>query len=139
MRRRSPIRPSARASGVTSPTFSRSFLSASDCSGSRSILASRAGTTSSPIPSSSAHEGPRRPRRYRILTIGQGLEIEYRVGESDLASALSLEAGDAFPAVFATSRMVALMELAASRLMKGELKSGELSVGVGVEVKHHAA
>ena len=74
-----------------------------------------------------------------MLTVSQALEIEYRVRESDLASALSIEPGDSFPAVFATSRMVALMELAAARLMNSELKPGELSVGVGVEVKHHAA
>jgi predicted thioesterase len=74
-----------------------------------------------------------------MLTVGQALELEYRVREADLASALSIDPSDDFPAVFATSRMVALLELAAARLMKGELGPGELSVGVGVEVKHHAA
>ena len=46
---------------------------------------------------------------------------------------------DAFPAVFATSRMIALMELAAARLMKPELQAGQLSVGVSVNVRHTAA
>ncbi len=60
------------------------------------------------------------------------------VGPSDLASALPLDAGDAFPAVFATARMVALMEIAAARLIQPCLGSGELSVGVSVEVTHSA-
>ena len=60
------------------------------------------------------------------------------VGSADLASALSLDAGDAFPAVFATARMVALMEIAAARLLQPCLKPGELSVGVSVEVTHSA-
>jgi fluoroacetyl-CoA thioesterase len=61
------------------------------------------------------------------------------VASSDLASALNLEPGDAFPPVFATSRMVALMELAAARVLRPFLRAGELSVGVSVEIKHNAA
>jgi predicted thioesterase len=45
---------------------------------------------------------------------------------------------DAFPAVLATSRMIGLMEVSAARLMKPLLKPGELSVGVGVDIKHFA-
>jgi fluoroacetyl-CoA thioesterase len=59
------------------------------------------------------------------------------VASSDLASALSLE--DPFPPVFATSRMVALMELAAARVLRPHLRAGELSVGVSVDIKHTAA
>jgi fluoroacetyl-CoA thioesterase len=58
---------------------------------------------------------------------------------ADTAEALRLEDGDAFPAVFATSRMVALMEVAAARLLRPLLKMGELSVGVSIDVKHGAA
>ena len=61
-----------------------------------------------------------------------------RVGPADLASALPLSAGDAFPAVFATARMVALMEIAAARLLQSCLQPGELSVGVNVDVTHSA-
>jgi fluoroacetyl-CoA thioesterase len=61
------------------------------------------------------------------------------VAPSDLASALNLEPADAFPAVFATSRMVALMELAAARVLRPHLLAGELSVGVTVDVIHTAA
>ncbi len=61
------------------------------------------------------------------------------VRPSDLASNLNIETEDAFPAVFATSRLVALMEVAAARLLRSQLREGELSVGVTLEVKHTAA
>ncbi len=64
---------------------------------------------------------------------------ELRVGDDDLASAVALEADDKFPPVFATARMVALMEVAASRLLRPCLGAGELSVGVSVDVIHTAA
>jgi fluoroacetyl-CoA thioesterase len=53
--------------------------------------------------------------------------------------ALAMSIEDSFPEVFATSRMIALMELAGARLMRSLLKEGELSVGVSVNVKHTAA
>jgi fluoroacetyl-CoA thioesterase len=61
------------------------------------------------------------------------------VAPSDLASALNLEPADAFPPVFATARMVALMELAAARVLRPLLRAGELSVGVSIDVVHTAA
>jgi predicted thioesterase len=61
------------------------------------------------------------------------------VALSDLASVLNLEPEDAFPPVFATSRMVALMELAAARVLRPHLREGEVSVGVSVDVVHTAA
>ncbi len=63
----------------------------------------------------------------------------YKVQTSDLAKSLSTDPNDDFPEVFATSRMIAIMELTAARLMKSELKEGELSVGVNVNVTHVAA
>lgn len=57
----------------------------------------------------------------------------------DLATALNQNASDGFPAVFATARMIGLMELAASRALHPLLKEGELSVGVNVDVMHTAA
>jgi predicted thioesterase len=60
------------------------------------------------------------------------------VGAADLASAVGLEPGDAFPAVFATARMVALMEVASARLLRPCLGAGEASVGVAVDVTHVA-
>ena len=67
------------------------------------------------------------------------LELTYLVQTKDLAKELSIDDQDDFPAVLATSRMVALMELAAARLMKPLLSREELSVGVNVSVNHFAA
>ena len=64
---------------------------------------------------------------------------ELIVADSDLASALSQSPSDTFPPVFATSRMVALMELAAARVLHPFVGPGELSVGVTIEVTHVAA
>ena len=60
-----------------------------------------------------------------MLEPNASLELAYRVGAADLAKRLSLDAADDFPEVFATSRMIALMELAAARLMRSELEDGE--------------
>jgi fluoroacetyl-CoA thioesterase len=66
-------------------------------------------------------------------------EAELLVAPADLASALSLEAGDSYPPVFSTSRMVALMEIAASRVLRPLLAPSEQSVGVTIDVAHTAA
>ena len=60
------------------------------------------------------------------------------VGAADLASALPVEMDDAFPDVFATARMIGLMEIAAARVLQPLLGPGELSVGVTVDVTHSA-
>jgi len=65
-------------------------------------------------------------------------EFTYTVQHSDLASEVAVSSEDEFPAVLATSKMIGLMEVAAARLMKPLLKPGELSVGVGVDIKHFA-
>lgn len=62
-----------------------------------------------------------------------------RVAASDSARGLALESSDHFPEVFATSRMIALMELAAARAMRPACGEGQLSVGVGIDVRHLAA
>ena len=61
------------------------------------------------------------------------------VAPHDLASVLNFEPGDEFPGVFATSRMIALMEVAAARLLKPFQQEGQLSVGVSIDVVHTAA
>lgn len=61
------------------------------------------------------------------------------VAENDLASRVGVEPQDQYPRVFSTSRMVALMEVAASRLLRPLLEGDELSVGVSVNVVHTAA
>lgn len=74
----------------------------------------------------------------RQLAPGTEASISITVRERDLASTLGFETEDQFPAVFATSRMVALMELAAARAMAPLLRDGELSVGVTVDIFHGA-
>lgn len=71
--------------------------------------------------------------------IGTEATAELTVGPGDLAITLTERPGDAFPAVFATARMIGLMELAGSRLLQPFAAPGELSVGVTVEVSHTAA
>lgn len=73
------------------------------------------------------------------METGSKQEFSYRVQTSDLAKSLSFDAQDQFPEVLATARMIALMEVAAARLMKPLLAEGELSVGVNVNVNHLAA
>jgi predicted thioesterase len=71
--------------------------------------------------------------------IGSTASAELVVGPEDTATAIALSEADSFPAVFATSRMIALMEIAAARLMAPILEVGQLSVGVSVNVRHTAA
>jgi len=63
---------------------------------------------------------------------------ELVAGPADLASSISTEGGDQFPAVLATARMIALMETAAARVLQPLLGPGELSVGVTVDIIHSA-
>lgn len=74
-------------------------------------------------------------RELEINTIGTA---EILVGPEHLASALPSEMGDAFPKVFATARMIGLMEVAAARVLQPLLGPGELSVGVTVDITHSA-
>jgi fluoroacetyl-CoA thioesterase len=73
-----------------------------------------------------------------MLTAGDTGEAEILVQTSDTAKVLALSSEDSFPEVFATSRMIALMELAAARAMRPALQLGQLSVGVSLNVKHTA-
>ena len=78
-------------------------------------------------------------RRVKEPPLGSTASATIRVGETDLASAVGIEPGDEFPAVFATASMVALMEVAAARVLRPYLEAGELSVGVALDVVHSAA
>ena len=75
----------------------------------------------------------------RELLPGATGTAERVVEVSDLASALSPDHADHFPEVFATARMVALMEMASARAMAGILEDGELTAGVTINVTHSAA
>ena len=72
------------------------------------------------------------------LEINATAMAELVVGPADLASSISTEGGDQFPAVLATARMIALMETAAARVLQSLLGPGELSVGVTVDITHSA-
>lgn len=61
------------------------------------------------------------------------------VQPEDTARHIALSPADAFPEVFATSRMIALMEVAAARALRPLLGEGQLSVGVSFSVRHTAA
>lgn len=63
------------------------------------------------------------------------------VQQSDCASDLKLDNApdETFPAVFATTRMIALMEMAGARVLKPFLQNDEMSVGVTVDIIHSAA
>jgi fluoroacetyl-CoA thioesterase len=74
-----------------------------------------------------------------MLTEHMTAEADTVVTPLDTARSIGLAPTDAFPEVFATSRMIALMELAAARAMRPLLGAGQLSVGVTLNVRHTAA
>ena len=74
-----------------------------------------------------------------MINVGDTAEASLTVQYSDTAHALALEPEDDLPEVFATARMIALMELAAGRILRPLLQKGQLSVGVVVDVRHTAA
>lgn len=74
-----------------------------------------------------------------MLQPGDFAQASFVVQPSDTAAMLAITPVDRFPEVFATSRLIALMELAAARAMHRSLQPGQLSVGVGLNVRHTAA
>ncbi len=72
------------------------------------------------------------------LQPGAHASVSRTVDTADLASTIASEPADTFPDVLATARMVALMEIAAARVMRPHLHAGETSVGVTVEITHAA-
>jgi fluoroacetyl-CoA thioesterase len=66
-------------------------------------------------------------------------KVDATVRLEDTAAFLSSITGDEFPAVLSTTKTIALLELAAGKLLTPLLKEGELSVGVDINVKHLAA
>ena len=73
------------------------------------------------------------------MEIEEKLEFVYKVEEKDLAKHVGVDEQDSFPEVLATARMVALMEIAAARLMNPIVQEDQQSVGVNVNVNHLAA
>ncbi len=72
--------------------------------------------------------------------IGATASVSLVVRAEDCASALQLtdDPRDQYPEVFATTRMIALMEYAAAHLLHEFVSDGEMSVGVEVDVVHSA-
>lgn len=70
---------------------------------------------------------------------GDFVDAEMIAGPDDMAKAQRLGTEDEFPEVWATSRMILLMEIAATRLMKPMVAPGQMSVGVGINIEHIAA
>ncbi len=73
------------------------------------------------------------------MKLGDFAEAEMIAGANEMAKAQRLGAEDEFPEVWATSRMILLMEIAATRLMKPIVGDGQMSVGVGIDIQHLAA
>ncbi|RQS61583.1 thioesterase [Burkholderia sp. Bp8963] len=72
--------------------------------------------------------------------IGDGATatLSRRVGTQDLASAYGNGTEERYPDVMSTPAMLALMERACAEIMRGELKEGQLSVGVNTQLTHSA-
>jgi fluoroacetyl-CoA thioesterase len=71
----------------------------------------------------------------QFIQLGSKAEVFQVVSQDDLASILG-EVDDIFPKVFATSKMVALLEIAASRVLKKFLSHSECSVGIEININH---
>ena len=71
----------------------------------------------------------------QFIPLGSKVEVFQVVSKDDLASILG-EVDDIFPKVFATSKMVALLEIAASRVLKKFLSHSECSVGIEININH---
>ena len=69
------------------------------------------------------------------IPLGSEAKAIQIVSKDDLASILG-EVDDIFPKVFATSKMIALMEIAASRVLKKFLSNSECSVGIEININH---
>ena len=72
------------------------------------------------------------------IEIGSEAEVVHLVSQDDLASNLG-DIDDRYPKVFATSKMIALMEIAASRVFKQYLEVHECTVGIDINVNHVSA
>ncbi|KAB1157787.1 thioesterase family protein [Flavobacterium luteum] len=76
-----------------------------------------------------------------MIKIGQTKTVSSEVTDNDTAKSLLIGFGETLPTdnyadVFATTKMIGLMELAAGRLLYAIQNSNQLSVGVDVSIKH---
>lgn len=76
-----------------------------------------------------------------MIEIGKSIKVSGIVTENDTAKSLLIGYGetlltDNYANVFATTKMIGLMELAAGRLLEEIQNVNQLSVGVDVNIKH---
>jgi fluoroacetyl-CoA thioesterase len=74
-----------------------------------------------------------------MLMPGERGEIFAIVQPEDTVRALDLESAEQLPDVLATSRLIALVELAAARAMRRLLHADQVSLGMETSVSHGAA
>jgi fluoroacetyl-CoA thioesterase len=74
----------------------------------------------------------------KAKTAEASLRISPPDGGHGTAKTTRLSAEEGFPVILASSRITELMELAAMRLMKQNLRDGESSVGIAMNVTHAA-
>lgn len=73
------------------------------------------------------------------IPVNATASFTFVVQSRDLASAICPEnVPDQFPRILATSRLVAVMEIASARLLQPLLAPGQLSVGVSMSITHSA-
>lgn len=73
-----------------------------------------------------------------VIEVKQQTQVEALVRECDLAAHFAESTEEAYPEVWATPSMIALMERACAKLLRPLLKEGEMSVGAMVHVTHMA-
>ncbi|MGA9912968.1 thioesterase family protein [Paraburkholderia sp.] len=73
-----------------------------------------------------------------MINSGSTATLNRLVGTQDLASAFGNDSDEKYPDVMSTPAMLGLMERACAEIMRGELKDGQLSVGVNTQLTHSA-
>lgn len=76
-----------------------------------------------------------------MIKIGQVKTVTATISDNDTAKSLLIGYGETLPSdnyanVFATTKMIAIMELAAGRLLDDLQDKNQLSVGIDVNIKH---
>jgi fluoroacetyl-CoA thioesterase len=71
-----------------------------------------------------------------MINSGSTATLNRLVGTQDLASAFGNDFDEKYPDVMSTPAMLGLMERACAEIMRGELKDGQLSVGVNTQLTH---
>lgn len=73
-----------------------------------------------------------------MIETGRSATLTHTVTSADLASAHAHAEGERYPDVLSTPALLALIERACAELLRGELRDGQLSVGVTTHLNHLA-